>query len=187
MTPDNILKFWLDDIGEKGWYEADVELDTKIKERFYQSWIDLCDGSFGLWLTYPNGALAYIILADQFSRNMFRGQKNAFATDRMGVAAAKSAIKRGWDLRIDEPARQFFYLPLMHSENLSNQDRCVRLVLEGCPKRGLQHWTTQRPTERSFVNLVGFPTATMLWSVPIPMQSANILPKAATDLPFKSF
>ena len=153
MTPDNILKFWLDDIGEKGWYEADVELDTKIKERFYQSWIDLCDGSFGLWLTYPNGALAYIILADQFSRNMFRGQKNAFATDRMGVAAAKSAIKRGWDRRIDEPARQFFYLPLMHSENLSDQDRCVRLVLERMPQTGsstLDHAKAHREVIREF-------------------------------------
>ena len=187
MTPDNILKFWLDDIGEKGWFEADVELDTKIKERFYQSWIDLCDGSCGLWLTYPNGALAYIILADQFSRNMFRGHKNAFATDRMGVAAAKSAIKRGWDLRIDEPARQFFTFLSCIQKICRIKIAVFGLFWKGCPKRGLQHWTMQRPTVRLFVNLVGFPTATMLWSVPIPMQSANILPKGATGLRIKSF
>ena len=62
------------------------------------------------------------MLADQFSRNMFRGTKKAFASDRISLAAAKSSIKRGWDLQIKERARQFFYLPLMHSENLYDQE-----------------------------------------------------------------
>ena len=91
-------------------------------------------GACSLWLTYPTGTLAYIILTDQFSRNMFRGQAQAFATDAVALAAAKVAINRGWDLRIDEPARQFFYLPLMHSENLCDQDRCVRLICERMPE-----------------------------------------------------
>ena len=60
---------------------------------------------------------------------MFRGRAQAFASDdRAARAAAKMAIGKGWDLRIDEPARQFFYMPLMHSENLPDQDRCVRLL-----------------------------------------------------------
>ena len=67
---------------------------------------------------------------------MFRGYKNAFASDQMGIAAAKSSVKRGGDLRIDEPAQHFLYRPLMHSENLSYQERCVRLVLERIPQRG---------------------------------------------------
>ena len=153
MSPDDILTFWLDDVGEKGWYEADDNLDKTIKDRFHASWTELFAGSFGLWLTYPSGALAYTILADQFSRNMFRGHKDAFASDRIGVAAAKSSLKRGWDLRIDEPARQFFYLPLMHSENLSDQDRCVRLVLERMPKTGastLDHAKAHREVIRQF-------------------------------------
>ena len=75
------------------------------------SWIELRAGSFEFWLTYPLGALAYILLADQFSRNMFRGHAKAFASDSMGIVAAKRSAKSGWDLRIDEPARQFFYLP----------------------------------------------------------------------------
>ena len=93
-------------------------------------------GSFGLWLTYPSGALAYIILSDQFPRNMFRGQAKAFASDKVARAAAKAAIGRDWDLKIDEPARQFFYLPLMHSENLSDQDRAVRLICTRMPETG---------------------------------------------------
>ena len=88
----------------------------------------------GLWLTYPGGTLAYIILMDQFPRNMFRDTAQAFASDRAALAAAKQAISRGWDLRIEEPARQFFYMPLMHSENLCDQDRCVRLMLTRMPQ-----------------------------------------------------
>jgi len=63
-------------------------------------------------------------------RNMFRDSCEAFATDRAALAAAKSAIAKGWDLRVDPPARVFFYMPLEHSENLSDQDRAVRLISE---------------------------------------------------------
>ena len=81
-------------------------------------WEGACAGRHGLWLTYPNGALAYTILMDQFPRNMFRNLGKAFTSDSVALAATKSAIDKGWDLRVDEPARQFFYMPLMHSENL---------------------------------------------------------------------
>ena len=93
------------------------------------------------------------MLADQFSRNMFRGPENAFASDRIGIAAAKSSVKRGWDLRIDEPAQQFFYLTLVHSENLFDQDRCVRLVLKRMPQTGaetLDHAKEHRDIIRQF-------------------------------------
>ena len=138
MSYGDILTFWLAEVGEKGWFEVNENLDKTIRDPFYVSWIELCAGSFGLWSTYPSGAVGYILHADQFSRNMFRGHGNEFASDRMGIAAAKSSLKRGWDLRIDEPVRQFFYLPLMHSENLSDQDRCVRLVLKRMPQMGVQ-------------------------------------------------
>jgi len=80
-----------------------------------------------MWMTYPSGALAYLIVTDQFPRNMFRGQARAFASDHLGLAVSKAAILKDWDLRIDPPARQFFYLPLMHSESVTDQERCVRL------------------------------------------------------------
>lgn len=136
VTPDSILKYWLDEKGPEAWYAGGEALDTEIRERFSDAWEELMGGSFGLWLTYPSGALAYIILSDQFSRNMFRGQAKAFASDKAARAAAKAAISRDWDLKIDEPARQFFYLPLMHSENLSDQDRAVRLICTRMPETG---------------------------------------------------
>ena len=103
-------------------------LDTEIRDRFMEVWEEARDGDFGLWLCSPKGVLAYLILMDQFPRNMFRGTGRAFESDKAANAAAKMAISRGWDLRIDPPARQFFYTPLMHSECLVDQDRCVRLM-----------------------------------------------------------
>ena len=94
------------------------------------------EGALGLWLTYPSGTLAYILLTDQFSRNMFRGEAEAFATDDLARAASIMASERNWDMKIDEPARQFFYLPLMHSENLCDQDRAVRLIHSRMPETG---------------------------------------------------
>ncbi|WP_305968505.1 MULTISPECIES: DUF924 family protein [unclassified Mameliella] len=151
-TPDSILAFWLDEVGPKGWYAKDDALDAAITERFGAAWEGLMEGRYGLWLTYPSGALAYILLADQFPRNMFRDDARAFASDEVGRAAAKQAIHRGWDLKIDPPARQFFYLPLMHSENLCDQDRCVRLFKERMPdaENNLLHARVHREVIRRF-------------------------------------
>ncbi len=152
-TPQDILGFWLDEVPQSAWYAVDPALDENIRHRFATAWENLMLGSYSLWLTYPSGTLAYIVLADQFSRNMFRGQGKAFASDQMGLAAAKAAIARGWDQKIDAPARQFFYLPLMHSENRSDQDRAVRLIMTRMPESGgsnLLHARAHREVIRQF-------------------------------------
>ena len=153
VSPEEVLQFWLDEVGQKGWYEANDALDAEIRTRFEDTWKAACEGKFSLWLTHASGALAYIILTDQFSRNMFRGSGKAFASDKIALSAAKSAIDKGWDMRIDEPARQFFYLPLMHSENLYDQDRCVRLMCERMPinrENSLLHARAHREVIRKF-------------------------------------
>ncbi len=152
-SPEEVLSFWLDETGPAGWYREDEALDAQIRDRFQQTWEAACEGRFSLWLTYPSGALAYVILMDQFSRNMFRGSARAFASDRAALAAAKGAIDKGWDLKIDEPARQFFYMPLMHSENLCDQERCVRLMCQRMPEHGagnLLHARAHREVIRKF-------------------------------------
>ena len=151
--PEQILEFWLDEVGEQGWYRQDDALDSEIRTRFLDTWEKACEGAFSLWLTYPSGALAYIILMDQFPRNMFRGEALAFASDKVALSVAKAAVDRKWDLRIDEPARQFFYLPMMHSESLCDQDRCVRLMHERMPLTGasnLLHARAHREVIRQF-------------------------------------
>jgi len=151
-TPDDVLAFWLDEVGPKGWYQGSDELDQKIRDRFEAAWHEAQKGALGLWLTYPSGTLAYIILTDQFSRNMFRDSGKAFASDKCARAAAKATIARGFDMKIAEPARQFFYMPLEHSENLCDQDRCVRLMLTRLPETSglLLHAKAHREIIRQF-------------------------------------
>ncbi|SIS92265.1 Uncharacterized conserved protein, DUF924 family [Roseivivax lentus] len=150
--PDEILNFWLDEVGPKGWYEQDDALDASIRERFLPVWEEAMEGRFALWLTHPSGVLAYIILLDQFPRNMFRGSPRAFSSDTVARAAAKQAVRREWDRKIDPPARQFFYLPMMHSENLSDQEQCIRLVKERMPEAEstLLHARVHREVIRRF-------------------------------------
>ncbi|NDV97821.1 DUF924 family protein [Salipiger sp. PrR002] len=152
-APEDILAFWLDQTDSDKWYKTDPALDAEIRSQFEETWEGAMEGRFGLWLTYPSGALAYVILLDQFSRNMFRGEAKAFSADEVALAAAKQAIWRGWDLKIDEPARQFFYLPLMHSENLCDQERCIRLMKERLTETGasnLLHARAHREVIREF-------------------------------------
>lgn len=152
-NPEKIVDYWIDDVGPVDWYSGRESLNADIRDRFEADWHAAMAGTCGLWLTSPKGALAYLILMDQFPRNMFAGRADAFASDRHARAAAKTAIARGWDNRIAEPERQFFYLPLVHSENLIDQDRAVRLFLTRMPETGhdnLAHARAHREVIRRF-------------------------------------
>ena len=157
-STDEILSFWLDEVGPEGWYSGGAELDATLRDRFESDYNRACDGALSLWLTYASGTLAYILLTDQFSRNMFRDTDKAFATDGIARAAAKAAISKGWDLRIDEPARQFFYMPLVHSECLSDQDRAVRLFKTRMPETGALNLLHARAHREIIRDYGRFPT-----------------------------
>tara|TARA_X000000368_G_scaffold245379_1_gene193884 strand:+ start:811 stop:1386 length:576 start_codon:yes stop_codon:yes gene_type:complete len=158
MTPDKILGFWLDETDSKQWYNSSKKLDSVILREFYPTWVSIMDGKFGMWLTYPSGSLAYILVLDQFSRNMFRGSSKAFSSDYVALAAAKQAIKHKFDLAIDEPGRQFFYLPLMHSESLQDQERCIRLMHERMPVEGMNNLLHARAHREVIRKFGRFPT-----------------------------
>ncbi|MFY0660947.1 MAG: DUF924 domain-containing protein [Shimia sp.] len=152
VGPEEVLSYWLDEVGPSGWYAVSEKLDAEIRQRFEATWDVAQAGGLGQWLTYASGTLAYLILTDQFSRNMFRGSGKAFASDHKALAAAKSAIDKKWDQKIDGPARQFFFLPLMHSENLCDQERCVRMFLQrmGDADSNLLHAQAHREVIRKF-------------------------------------
>jgi len=133
LRVDELLTFWLDDVGPKRWYAGGEALDAEVRDRFADAWAEAQAGAFGLWLTSPAGALAYVILTDQLPRNMFRGTANAFATDPNARAATRIALQRDWDLAITIPARQFFYMPLEHAENIVDQDSAVDLFASRMP------------------------------------------------------
>lgn len=150
---DNILEFWLHDVGPKGWYAVDHEVDAEIVARYGGEWEAALRGERDVWCNGPRGALAFLILTDQFPRNMFRGDPRAFATDDKARHAADLAIGKGWDLKIAEPERQFFYLPFMHSEGKADQDRCCALMAERMPEgreEGVLHAHAHREVIQNF-------------------------------------
>lgn len=155
---EEVLHYWLDDIGPSGWYAGGEALDGDIRARFANTYEKACQGALSLWLTYPSGSLAYVILTDQFSRNMFRGEGKAFHTDGIARAAAKAAISKGWDLRIDGPPRQFFYMPLMHSECLEDQERCIRLMKTRMGEEGIANLLHARAHREVIRRFGRFPT-----------------------------
>lgn len=129
-NPRDILDFWFKEIPSESWFKSDPAIDSAIRERFEETWGAARAGKLADWMESNAGALAYVILTDQFPRNMFRGTADAFATDDRARSAARHAISRGFDLELPVIARSFLYLPLMHSEQLTDQEDCVRLTRE---------------------------------------------------------
>jgi len=127
---EDVLTFWLEEAGPAKWYASDPDFDAEITRRFGALWQEARDGGLDDWTSHPRKALALIILLDQFPRNMFRGEAKAFSTDQKAKSAACYALKQKWDERFPQQQRQFFYLPFMHSEALSDQDHSVRLYCQ---------------------------------------------------------
>ena len=127
--PEDVLAFWLEECTPEDWYSGGKALDDRIRSRFEATWDAALAGELSHWRQTARGSLALLILTDQFPRNMFRGEARAFATDSLAREVAKCAIVRGMDLKIDGPARQFFYLPLEHSESQADQHHAVRMIM----------------------------------------------------------
>lgn len=130
IKPQEILDFWFVATPPSMRYAADPAFDEKIRERFLDAWQMGREGKLGDWEEEAEGALALIILFDQFSRNMFRGSGEAFSCDARALEIAKRAVARGFDLALGSERQMFFYMPYMHSENLADQEACIRLCLE---------------------------------------------------------
>lgn len=150
---DRILSFWLEEIGPDGWYETSDAVDARIRQDFLGLWQAAVAGELDDWMCWADGALALLVLLDQFPRNMFRGDAAAFRADPLALRMAKQAISLGHDRKTPEPQRQFFYLPLMHSEKLADQERCIRMIMMGMPEFGednIEHAVKHREVIRKF-------------------------------------
>jgi uncharacterized protein (DUF924 family) len=129
-SPREILDFWFKETQAERWFVADPDFDAVIRARFEESWRAGREGAFQSWTNSKDGALALVILFDQFPRNMFRGRAEAFATDGMARAVSREAVARGFDLELPPDMRSFFYLPFMHSEDIADQEHCIALTRE---------------------------------------------------------
>jgi uncharacterized protein (DUF924 family) len=126
VPPDAVLAFWRA-AGPEKWFKKDTAFDDGIRRRFLETYQAAAAGKLAGWEETPEGALALVIVLDQFARNMFRGGARAFAADPLARAVAERALARGFDQQAPLPDRQFFYLPFEHSESLADQERCVAL------------------------------------------------------------
>jgi uncharacterized protein (DUF924 family) len=126
LEPNDVLSFWRA-AGDERWYKRDDAFDAGVRERFLALWQKGAAGELSSWEMTDDGALALVILLDQFPRNMFRGAPKAFSSDALARDVADRALGRGADKRIEARLLQFLYLPFMHSEDLADQLRCVDL------------------------------------------------------------
>jgi uncharacterized protein (DUF924 family) len=129
VTPADILSFWRE-AGRDRWYRRDSAFDNEVRERFLGLWRKAVDGRLSCWETSDDGALALVIVLDQFPRNMFRGDIRTYSSDALARDVAHRAIARGADRRVEPGLLEFLYMPFMHSEHLADQLRCIELFRE---------------------------------------------------------
>jgi uncharacterized protein (DUF924 family) len=126
-TAHEVLAFWRA-AGPKKWFAKDPTFDAEISKRFLATYEAAARGEFSDWEATPDGALALLLVLDQFPRNMFRNDRRTYAADVTARAVANRAIARGFDQRIDAGERAFMYLPFEHSEDIADQERSCTLV-----------------------------------------------------------
>jgi len=120
----DVVAFWRA-AGLEAWFKKDAAFDDEIRRRYLATHEAAAAGQLSAWEHSADGALALLILLDQFPRNMFRGQARMFASDPLARAIAAGAIVRGFDAQVDKEMRGFFYLPFEHSEDPADQARAV--------------------------------------------------------------
>jgi len=126
-TAADVVTFW-QDAGREKWFVKDEAFDAEFRQRGMAAHFAAAARMHDDWLQSDSGALALVILLDQFPRNAFRGTAHMFATDGLARKMALGAIEIGADRRVAPEMRPFFYLPLEHSEDAVDQTRCVELM-----------------------------------------------------------
>lgn len=122
-----VLKFWFEELTPEDWFSGDEALDERIRQRFFELHEEIHADLPDIALNDGQAALAAIIVLDQFSRNLYRRQKQAFASDGLALDLAANAIERGFDQGMTDDEKMFLYMPYMHAEDLATQTRCVEL------------------------------------------------------------
>jgi len=134
-TPEPLLTFWFgilengfaDHDHRQAWFTGGRAMDERVRERFADLPEAAASGALDGWLDSPRGRLAWIIACDQLPRHLYRGTAQAFAYDRLALAAARAGIEARVDLELAFDERVFLYLPFEHSESSVDQHTAVGL------------------------------------------------------------
>ncbi|WP_339543246.1 DUF924 family protein [Pseudomonas sp. JAI120] len=125
-TPQTVIDFWKN-AGLKRWFAKDDAFDATFRETFHATHLQAARRELESWLDSAEGALALLVLLDQYPRNAFRGTAHMFATDPLARLYAQRMVDAGLDQQVEPALRAFCYLPFEHSEDPRDQQRSLIL------------------------------------------------------------
>lgn len=127
IQPNDIIDYWFSKEISQYWFSSTPTIDAEMKQKFNDLWESAQQGKLDAWQESAEGCLALCIILDQFPLNMFRGTVKSFSTEQQSILISKHAINKGFDEEITQQQLAFLYMPLMHSENLKDQDLAVQM------------------------------------------------------------
>ena len=145
---DNVIEFWFADASNSPenafsrkpfWYDGGKIIDQKIRKTFLGEVRSACDGELSHWVNTARGALALIIILDQFTRNVFRNTPQAYSGDELALNILNTSIKRGYDIVLSPASTIWLYHPFHHSEKVEEQDHGLEL-LNSLKERSPKAW-----------------------------------------------
>lgn len=148
-APADVLRFWRE-AGPDCWFRKDAAFDRVFRERFLDGHLAAARRELDDWAGSAEGALALLILLDQFPRNAYRGTGHMYATDPLARRHARRLVEAGFDAAFEPELRVFCYLPFSHSEDLADQQRGVELS-----RRIGQPWLGHAEEHRDIVQRFG--------------------------------
>lgn len=125
-----VLNFWFEELTPKMWWQQESALDNRIRKRFAALHQQARQGELYAWRSIARGALAEIIVLDQFSRNIYRDTPQAFENDAVALVLAQEAVAKGVDRQLAKVERSFLYMPYMHSESALIHEEALKLFTE---------------------------------------------------------
>ena len=147
---EDVLRYWFDELGPEGWFARAERIDAEIRTRFagLHARLEAADGAA---LADPRAVLAAVIVLDQFSRNLFRGEARAFASDERARRLARQVLAAGLDDGLASEQRLFLYLPFEHSEDPDDQSLAVDLI----SRLGDPSWTRYALAHQAIIQRFG--------------------------------
>lgn len=131
VTPREILDFWYSERSRERWFKSTPDYDQEIRDKYHELWRLASDGGLAAWEATAEGALALVIILDQFPLNMLRDTPESFSTEAKAREVAGRALARGFDAGFSVDEKRFLYLPFAHSEDMDDQNRSVALFDAG--------------------------------------------------------
>jgi len=147
---NQVIQFWFHEIERKKRFAKDKAFDDVIRTRFGEIHTQATKCELFSWRSTALGCLAEVIVLDQFSRNIYRDQRESFSCDSLALSLAQSAISRGIDINLNIDQRTFLYMPFMHSESLIIHEQAVSLFTNLGVKSNLEYELKHRAIIEQF-------------------------------------